>query len=211
MRAIIVAGGLPTSKERFFEYYDRDAMLIAADSGAEWLNRWGICPNILVGDMDSISPDTLNWARMNGARIEKVACEKDQTDTYLAAIYSLDLGADEIFIFGGVGERVDHSYANLQVLAFIVMKGASAAIVNENYTLHMVSNSKITVAGYDLSILPFMGEAVASASGVKYPLNELKLPIDYPIGVSNIIKGESAEISISGMAMVVVSTSPYSA
>ncbi len=57
MQAVIVAGGDPDPSDARW-LADAD-LLVAADSGACWLDELGVTPDLLVGDLDSIGEPLL--------------------------------------------------------------------------------------------------------------------------------------------------------
>lgn len=54
MKAIIIAGGKAPSKELLKEEMKDYSYIICADSGANCLYEYGITPDFILGDMDSI-------------------------------------------------------------------------------------------------------------------------------------------------------------
>jgi len=67
--------------------------IIAVDGGANELRRRGIIPNVIIGDMDSISQSTLNYFKDKGVKVVTYPHEKDETDLELALVYAFENGA----------------------------------------------------------------------------------------------------------------------
>ena len=88
MRYIIVTGGpLPQESAKLIKELsasDEDAILIACDGGCDILARNNIVPDLVVGDMDSISEEGLDFINNNNVFIEKYPVEKDWTDSEIA-------------------------------------------------------------------------------------------------------------------------------
>ena len=88
--------------------------IIAADSGMEFLYKYGKKPDMIVGDFDSVDPAVLEaYRKMDGIEWKVLRPEKDDTDTESAVQTAAELGAEEIHIVGGTGSRLDHSMENM--------------------------------------------------------------------------------------------------
>lgn len=90
---------------------------IAADSGAIHLLEVGIEPDMIIGDMDSISDlARAEWAtRLNQAIV--LPAEKDETDTQLALEKAVQQQPDRVTLHGVTGGRLDHYQAVLHDVA----------------------------------------------------------------------------------------------
>ena len=78
--------------------------MIAADGGAELARMLGLSVDLVVGDMDSISAETLAGIE----RVERHAAEKDATDLELALVAALRFEPERVLVLGGGGGRLDH-------------------------------------------------------------------------------------------------------
>ena len=59
--------------------------VIAADSGMEFLRRNEIVPQVIIGDFDSVSKETLEWfQKKEGIVWHRLNPQKDDTDTEFA-------------------------------------------------------------------------------------------------------------------------------
>ena len=81
--ALVFAGGDPPPADRLGDL-DRSALVIAADSGLDHALALGFTADVVVGDLDSVTPDALARARDAGADVEPHPAEKDETDLELA-------------------------------------------------------------------------------------------------------------------------------
>ena len=89
-------------------YIENGAFVIAADAGIEKLNKAGIVPDLIIGDFDSLG------ARPSGENVRIFPVEKDDTDTMLCLKHAIGQGANDVTILGGIGGRLDHTFANIQ-------------------------------------------------------------------------------------------------
>lgn len=176
--------------------------VIAADSGLDRCLSAGITPDVVVGDFDSAECDV-----PTGTEIIRVPPEKDETDTILAARTAVQRGYNELRFFCAFGGRISHSIANIQMLRALKNKGIRAALFGENCVLFLLSKQSVRIprfAGY-LSIFALGGSAYVSEKGTKYPVSRQRLSSDFPLGVSNEITEEFAEITVhSGLCAVIL-------
>ena len=124
MKTVIVNGGnieydfaLSFFQKHAFDY------VIAADHGAEFLYRAGICPDELVGDFDSWdNPET---------ETETIVLprEKDDTDTFFGAKEGVKRGFEDFLLIGVIGGRFDHSLGNISALLYLTGLGKKALII----------------------------------------------------------------------------------
>ena len=110
MHAIIVLGG-----ERITSLcapLPEKALVIAADRGWDNALALGLMPDVLVGDMDSIS------AVPDGVELHRSPAVKDETDAQLAIRCAVSRGADSLTLVGRIAGRADHT------LSLIFLRGA---------------------------------------------------------------------------------------
>lgn len=188
MRVVVFTNG-DYGDESFYKAVLSDAdFVICTDGGGNYLYRWGIKPQLLMGDMDSISEEALKGFRDRGVHIKLFPRDKDYTDTHLAIMEAMRLSPSEVVIVGGLGTRLDHILANLHLLFFLFKRGIRAKILNEFYEVSLISEgvNRFEVWGNKISLLPLSEEVeFASSEGLKWPLFGLRLSLETPIGISN--------------------------
>jgi len=174
----------------------KDKLVVAADAGADRLLKYNIIPDIVVGDLDSISNKTSTkleeWIVSN-KNIQKTDLEK-------AVDYAFEKGATEIQIVGWSGGRIDHTLAALG-LAF----NPKISLIDELFTVEVVTDSKI-IKGLENTLfsLVAMPEARVSIDGARWELQHEKLKMGGR-GIHNEI-GSSGEVTIechSGNLLVI--------
>ena len=82
--------------------------IIAVDSGVDHLFKLALDPNTLIGDLDSISENSLDKVKKNGVDIIAFNSNKDQTDFELALNYLEGVENSIIYIIGGESGEIDH-------------------------------------------------------------------------------------------------------
>ena len=208
MKCLILSGGTAPG-QNMIEKYAQDAdLVIGVDGAADIFDRYDWVPDILIGDFDTADAGCVENLEKRGTKVIRLAERKNQTDTEAAVDYALFAGMDELLILGAIGSRMDHTLANISMLVRADKAGASCRIVDE-YNELTVSDRDMTLSGekgQGVSILPLTGEVCVSADGLKYPLNKLILGWDSSRGVSNVMTGELAHISISGGYALIIKT-----
>lgn len=191
---------------RFDMKISSEDLVIAADAGLKNCEKFGLVPDITVGDFDSLGyvPDVSN--------VVKLPVEKDITDMYKAAFTALEKGYDEIFIFGGVGGRPDHTYANIAMLADLTDRGCRACMISDDYVITAVKDTSISFARNmkgTISVFSFTDESLGVyEKGLKYTLDNARLTNKFPLGVSNSFIGEDAQISVENGTLIIMYERP---
>lgn len=135
MKALIVAGAGEVHGSRLADVVQTADLVVAADSGAEALLPLRI-PDVVIGDLDSISAETLNHLRRHTI-VYQFPADKDHTDLELALRYAENEGATHIEVHGWTDGRLDYSWANILCFrhssAKITLMGADfrAEILNQ--------------------------------------------------------------------------------
>lgn len=191
MNILIVGGGYISSSWDTQELIGMQDYIIAADSGCDYLLSKGYTPDILMGDFDSISEETLLAVKSSGGKILEYPPEKNYTDSELAIVYALEMKPSSITMIGFTGSRMDHTLGNLSLLKSLDDRGIDGRIVNETNEIRLLSKqdsiSLINENKYKyISLLP-ISEMVRAVSivGVKYPLRNKDLSFGETLSISN--------------------------
>ena len=204
----VVAGG-EFGDPGFFR--DRSAAvspaLICADGGARHLRDAGIVPDLIVGDMDSLDPASEKYYRDLGCRIVRHPRQKDETDTELALREAFGMGATEVWIWGAMGNRLDHTLANICLLRQGSEQGVDVKLVDSWCEVFLVSGRAVLegMAGQTVSFFPFDGDATGvTLTGFEYPLTKATMTAAHPSGVSNRFTGERGTVDLDGGSLLAV-------
>ena len=176
--------------------------VIAADRGYDSLMAFGVQPDLVVGDFDSLghTPSHPN--------VIQLPAEKDDTDMIFALRKGLELGYRRFVLLGGVGGRVEHTYANLQLLDWLTTQGAQGFLAGEKTAATALRNGEMSfpasMRGY-LSVFCNSGTAEGvTLENLKFPLTDHTLSGTFPLGVSNEFIGESANISVGSGSLILI-------
>jgi thiamine pyrophosphokinase len=185
----------------------KPAEIICADSGAGYLHTIGIVPHVIIGDMDSLSPGMLEHFTERGSRIIRFPEGKNETDTQLALEYAFDAVPDEIYVFGAFGTRIDHTLANVSLLALGVKKGIQVKFIDEWCETFVVDRESTIEGepGQTVSLLPLSDTVTGiTIEGFEYPLNDGMMEIGAPYGVSNRLIAARGVISVKSGHLLVI-------
>ena len=198
MRALIVLGGDAPDRMLLLSCAGYADLKIAADRGVEAFEGTGILPDLLVGDMDSVNPETLARMQQN-VQVERLPVQKDDTDGVHALDQAIARGATNITILGALGGRMDHAMANLMLLVRAHEKGAYAEILDERMRIVRVDGeiSLTGAKGDTFSLLPLGRADGVTLEGCEYHSEEeLAFESGYPLGISNVICEDEAKITV---------------
>ena len=185
--------------------------LICADGGANYAALSGRVPNLLIGDLDSITQETLNHYVDVGCVIEQLPCEKDETDLELALIRAEEqarlVNERDIWLYGATGKRIDHFMGNIALMLAYARKGYRIRLVDPEHEIWILQSHECIrrSLGQELSLIALSEKAVVTTEGLYYPLQRGVLLQDSPRGISNVFLGEEAVIQVhEGWVLVVL-------
>lgn len=198
MKGLLISGGSSIDKS-ILEKEARDSYIICADGGIKNFLDTEIKPDLLVGDLDSINKEGLEFLEKNRIKCEKFPPKKNCTDTELAMSYLLEKNCSSIVILSATGTRMDHTMANILSLEKLYsLKVPVKFIDNHNEIIYMESGT-INVSKDDykyISVISLSDYIIYSTKGMEYETDHLKIERYSARGVSNEIKESSAEINI---------------
>jgi thiamine pyrophosphokinase len=207
MNVAIVLNGQPTALGVVRRVCQESDLVLCADGGISILSQAGVRPHILLGDMDSADQALLKIWETEGGALDRHNPHKDETDGQLAVDLAIARKADRVTLLCALGGRPDHAYGNLMLLRRLADAGIPASIEEDGLCIQAVRGSCVLHGkpGQTLSVLPIGDDLViASLTGVEYPLlTRTPMPLGLPLGVSNVLSQERAELRLeSGVALV---------
>jgi thiamine pyrophosphokinase len=207
MTAILVCSGSVREYSYYNKYFDKAQYIIGVDGGASHLRKFGIKPDILIGDFDSVNKEDFEYFKQLGTEIIKFPAEKDMTDTELAIEEASKKGYKNLVLIGAMGTRIDHTLANVFLLKPLLERGIKCIVVDEHNEVELIKD-KVKLAKEDnlkVSLIP-VSERVegVTTKGLYYPLNEATLEMGSTWGVSNEFSEDSAEVTIKKGLMLVI-------
>ncbi len=207
--ALIVANGTPPAKTLFKNIAARSKNLIAVDGGLKAYHRASITPDILIGDLDSVSTHDQAWIRRKKT---KTLPRRSQTATDLekTLLYCRMRKWKSIAILAVSGNRPDHFLNGLD-LAF-KFRGLSIHYLVDNMLLIPISGSRsMELDLNDGHTLSWMGFPKANGCGlknVKWPIHDHILLTGGYQSVSNRSLGPVSVKQKSGRSILMISLKP---
>lgn len=186
--------------------------IIGVDKGVGFLHQHQITPDYIVGDFDSLDPDIVKYYKEEtDVPIREFNPVKDASDTEIALRLAMNIGGKEITILGATGNRVDHLWANIQILMIAYRGGAKATILDPFNKIYLIDGEthikKSEAYGKYFSVFP-LGESVLgfTITGAKYPLRDHTLTAYDSLCVSNQIVEDEVVISFPMGIVILMET-----
>lgn len=197
-RAAILAGGTVAYTASLRAAVESCGLVIAADGGLGHAVGLGVAPDLLVGDLDSLTDtDTTRFPRMQTITYP---ADKTAIDSELAVDVALARGATALLLVGGTGDRWDHSLTNLTLAARLAGEGTACELTDGVSRIVMIVPALPwegeLEAGHEVGLIPLAGDAGGvTASGVEYSLQDATLLYGAGRGASNRATGGPARIA----------------
>lgn len=176
--------------------------VVAADGGLRYLETADIFPDLIIGDFDTLGycPEHQNVIRLS--------TEKDDTDMLAAVKEGLKAGFSSFHIYCGMGGRIEHTVANIQILAFLSQNGKQGFLFGKECVLATITDSSLELSaenqGY-ISVFSYSEKSEGvSLQGLKYELDNAAITSTFPIGVSNEFTGAKSFISVENGTLLIV-------
>lgn len=206
---IVVVTGAAALDPRAVAALPVDALVIAADGGLDHALAADIEPDVLVGDLDSVSPQAQAWAEQH-AELVIHPTDKALTDTELAIAHAVERNPKWITLVAGVGDRLDHTIAAIGALG----APATAPIPRVdgwwgNQAIHVLRPGRAVwferPAGTTFSVLALHGPCRGvTITGARWPLTDYDLAPVVGVGVSNEVSTPPVHITVGDGVLTVI-------
>lgn len=215
---VVAAGDIPGREalDRAWPGWDAAiAGVVAADGGLAGADALGLGATVVVGDLDSADPERLSAAAAAGTRVVRASRDKDESDTELAILEAVGLGATRLTVLGALGgARPDHALANVWLLALPQIAAVPTVLLDGRARLSLlalgqdgapVTRSLPGPIGATVSLLPFGGDvAGVTTRDLRYPLRDEALVAGPARGLSNVRTGPDAAVTIRAGRLLIV-------
>jgi thiamine pyrophosphokinase len=206
-RLIIFANGIVPELEFARRLIQAGDDLLAADGGTRHVLALGLFPSVIIGDLDSLTPDDRRQMEAKGVEIQQFSQDKDETDLDLAFQYAYRKGYRQILVVGALGGRLDQTVGNLSLLTnpeFAALDIRYDDGVEEAF----FTRSRCEVHGKQgdiVSLVPWSGEICnVCTEGLRWPLHDETLFADKTRGISNEMVSQTAAISLGAGLLLVI-------
>ncbi|MBT4575187.1 MAG: thiamine diphosphokinase [Candidatus Cloacimonetes bacterium] len=168
-------------------------VIIAADGGANICRADSITPDYIVGDLDSITLENIKY--FSEPKFVKIN-DQSNTDLQKAIDHALKLNPTSIKIVAALGNRTDHTLANI-----LIFQNYNELIPLEIYDnfgvmkLYSPGSHNIALSiGQTISFFSLTSIEGLSLKGFKYPVNDADYSNNF-IGISNIVMEQNCAIN----------------
>ena len=169
----------------------------------------GLRPDVLVGDLDSVSAAGLEWAMAN-IPVERHPADKAATDTELALACAAAMRPHRILLVAGRGDRLDHAIAALGALGADTL--ADVPVVEgwwgSDQVLVARPGRPVDVtepSGTTFSLLALHGPCQGvTITGSRWPLIDADLAPMVGLGVSNEVLDPPCRVDVAAGVVTVI-------
>ena len=194
-KSVVIANGNFVYTDRIRKQIESADRIVCADGGANHLAAVDVTPDLILGDLDSVHPDTLQ-------RFKDVETIKDtdqfSTDTMKIINHELSLGMEELLLLGATGGRIDHALSNLSLLTryadlikiSIMDERTETLFIKKSITFNSTVRRKI-------SLMVLGGESSVTSKGLRWELDGESQRFR-PFGISNEVADSSVTIEVEG-------------
>jgi len=203
-KCIILANGKPPKKSvvTFFRKKGFEK-LICADGGANSALKMNLVPDVIVGDLDSISEEVLKEFK-SSSKIIRLKRQND-TDVEKCLKYAIKDNFDEALLVGVTGNRLDHTFCNLGIVLKFFPSIKLSLIAENSFLKPYKGNVKLkTHPGETISLYGFDKKTKITSSGLKYSLKQTALPFGDKESTSNVAIGKEVALIIKNGIVFVI-------
>jgi len=196
-RAIIFLNGKLPEEKLMSKYKVSQFYKICADGAANSLIKTNISPDIILGDLDSITKDVSNYYKNKGIEILKIS-EQETTDFEKSLNYGISEGFSDFIIFGAISERPDHTFNNFSV-AKRYYDSIKLLFIDTTFEIEFITG-KIKFdyrKNHTVSLLPFPLAEKVKTTGLKYKLNYEDLELGVREGTLNVSSAKKVSIEFN--------------
>ncbi|MGA2490184.1 MAG: thiamine diphosphokinase [Anaerolineales bacterium] len=206
-RLIIFANGLLPSLASARHLIQPGDVFYAADGGTQHVLALGLIPSVVIGDLDSLTPEERQYLDVKGVDIRQYSRDKDQTDLELALDHAIQAGYREILVVGALGGRLDQTLGNLALLSDHRLSTCDIRL-DDGVEEAFFTRGRCEIRGRPgdiVSLLPWGGDVTGICTeGLRWPLRSETLISARTRGISNEMSHERASIMLkSGLLLVI--------
>lgn len=198
LNGLLLTGGEGPSLADLQPFLAGIGIVVAADSGYDLALKLGLEPNLIVGDMDSVSAH-----RLPEERVRRFPPDKTYTDTELALHVLTEQGCDRVVIAGGGSGRLDHL---LYIVGLFQRETPRLCWITAGEHVEAIrgTSSYFGYVGQTVSFLSLSsGAAIACSEGLRWPLDGLRWNPGEG-GVSNIITASPMRVKMECGALLMI-------
>lgn len=167
MTGLIILPYTTIDKETLKGIIQNVDLVIGVDGGCAITYDYGLTPDLIVGDFDSLDHEILNYYKESGIEVITLKEEKDLTDGEAAIIEGLKKGCDKLILCApSYFEETDHLIGNI----FLLKKYNMCKLINEREIISFSKPGDVIIdkiKGEKVSFIPLMKSEI-KIQGFKY-------------------------------------------
>jgi thiamine pyrophosphokinase len=203
-KCIILANGKPPKKSviTFFQMKGY-TKLICADGGANSALKMKLVPDVIIGDLDSISTTAFKELKS----VSKIIQLKRQNDTDVEKClkYAISKKYNETLLVGVTGNRLDHTFCNLGIVLKFFHQIKISLIAEDSFLKAYTNNIEIkTFPEETISLYGISPKTKITSKGLKYELKNAALPFGIRESTSNIAKKVWVKLKITNGVVFII-------
>ncbi|MEQ1771265.1 MAG: thiamine diphosphokinase [Devosia sp.] len=176
---LVIVGGGTVDIELLRELYLAGANLVGADGGADVIADAGLKPDAIIGDLDSLK-NPMGWL----GRTKMVTIAEQDTTDFEKSLYSTR--APVTVALGMTGKRFDHTLAAIDAVARQAVNRPIILVDDYDIAIALSGRFDYEVEPKErVSVHPLVPIRFRASSGLRYPLDNLKLAPGERTGTSN--------------------------
>ena len=197
--ALIIANSLLPAAAILEECRKRADVIVCADGGANRARERDLVPDFIVGDLDSILPET-RAAFPQTQYIHRP--NQDATDLEKTLQFAIEQGMQKVLLVGITGLRFDHQICNLNIAEKFCDR--LAIEIHDDFGVGTFLNAARremslrfeAFVGQQISLFAFRRAEGIVTEGLKYPLQNEGLEWAVRDGLSNEATGSEVKIRL---------------
>jgi thiamine pyrophosphokinase len=198
--ALIVCNGDPPPRALARRLARTSDWIVAADGGANSARALGLVPDVIIGDLDSVSRETQRAFRTS---LLVHLRRQDNTDLEKALDFLAFSGARSVTVLGATGKRIDFTLGNFAAL-WKYSARMDVRFAGEGWTAIPLRGGCTLRAprGTTVSLLPLGPCRGITLRGLRYPLRNASMRVG-DTGLSNVVVRSPFSVRVRRGAMIV--------
>ena len=164
---VILSNGVFPQHSAALSFLQNASHIVCCDGAVDKLIDYGIEPDFIVGDLDSLSQEL----RQRYNQCLHLDTDQNCNDLTKAVNFCAKRDWNEITIVGATGKREDHSIGNISLLADYASYVKVQLITDFGVFVPILKSAQFkSYAGQQVSIFSLSPDTVFTFHGLKYPL-----------------------------------------
>ena len=206
MRIIIFANGNLPNLEKARALVHPEDFILCADGGTRHAIALGLTPNVIIGDLDSVTDKERRKMKEMGVEVIQHPIDKNETDLELAINHALTFNPDAILILAALGGRMDQTLANIALLSNLQLATCNIKLADGVEEIFFCRDQAQVEgrSGDIVSLIPWQGEVTGVfTENLRWHLHHETLYPEKTRGISNEMTADVATVSIkSGLLLI---------